>query len=69
MDLVAYESGRTRDYAYDDAGNLETVVESGNSLANVTYTYDALNRVETETSAGVTHTYGYDLAGNRTSAD
>ncbi len=72
LDLVKYMSNsvpyRTRDYEYDNAENLETVVESDNTLANVTYTYDALNRIVTEISCGVTHTYIYDLAGNRTDA-
>ena len=36
--------------------------------AEVNYTYDNLNRVSTETSVGVTHTYKYDLNGNRTNA-
>ncbi|MFA6287906.1 MAG: RHS repeat-associated core domain-containing protein [Opitutaceae bacterium] len=37
----------------------------GNSDLNVAYTYDALGRVQSETSNGVTHVYAYDLAGNR----
>ncbi len=65
---VEYDGGRKRNYTYDNVGNLKTVVESSNALANVSYNYDALNRVESETSVGVTHTYGYDLAGNRTDA-
>lgn len=73
LDLVSYMSNsipsRTRDYVYDNAGNLLDVYESANPLADVHYTYDALNRVRTETSCGVMHEYGYDLAGNRTSAE
>jgi YD repeat-containing protein len=56
-----------RDYAYDGVGNLLSVTESAKTVANVGYTYDALNRVVTETSQGRTHTYVYDLAGNRLS--
>jgi YD repeat-containing protein len=78
LDLVKYGSDpsdptRTRDYVYDDAGNLLDVLEIDNqqsaiSNACVSYSYDALNRVITETSVGVPHQYGYDLNGNRTNA-
>ena len=65
-------SGRTSDnrtYGYDFAGNLTSVTEPGkNGLADVGYTYDALNRQITETSGSATHTYTYDLAGNRLKA-
>jgi YD repeat-containing protein len=63
-----------RDYSYDEAGNLLGVVEPGHcgtpsnpcQIADVSYTYDALNRVVSEKSSGRTHTYAYDLASNRT---
>ncbi len=35
----------------------------------MSYTYDALGRVLSETSRGITHTYSYDLTGNRVRAD
>ena len=54
-----------RDYAYDNNGNLRTVTEPAKTGANVEYHYDPLNRAIDETSSGVTHTYTYDLAGNR----
>ena len=57
-------SGENRTYGYDNVGNLLSVTQP-NTLANVGYTYDALNRQITETSGGYTHTYRYDLAGNR----
>jgi len=61
--------GRSQDnrtYSYDDAGNLLAAAIAGYSgLANSAYTYDNLNRQATETSAGYTHAYKYDLAGNR----
>lgn len=72
-----------RTYIHDDAGQLRSVSEKtlspaqgggngvtevDNPAATVAYTYDALSRVTTETSLGITHSYGYDLAGNRTSA-
>ncbi|MEZ0299095.1 MAG: hypothetical protein ACAI35_21795 [Candidatus Methylacidiphilales bacterium] len=55
-----------RNFTYDDAGSLLGVTEpaKGASVA-VSCTYDALNRVLTETSGGATHSYTYDLAGNR----
>jgi RHS repeat-associated protein len=65
-------STNTREFLYDDSGNLLTVsqqVPGGGGILNVAYTYDAANRLITETSAGYTHTYHYDLAGNRTSID
>ncbi len=61
--------GRSQDdraYDYDRVGNLKSVVETGKvGKADVAYTYDALNRVETERSGGILHRYRYDLAGNR----
>ena len=68
LDFVNYNNGHTRDYVYDDAGNLLDVLESNNPQAAVHYTYDTLNRVKTETSVGITHHYKYDLSGNRTNA-
>jgi RHS repeat-associated protein len=41
--------------------------EPSKTVANVAYGYDALDRAVTETSGGLTHTYKYDLAGNRLS--
>ncbi len=61
-------SSRTREYQYDLAGNLEEVIESADTNANVSYRYDNLNRVIRETSVGVSHQYDYDLNGNRTQA-
>ena len=61
-------TNRIRDYDYDYVGNLLSVTESEDSSADVSYSYDALNRVTSETSAGVTHQYQYDLNGNRTNA-
>ncbi|WP_265593646.1 sugar-binding protein, partial [Verrucomicrobium sp. BvORR034] len=55
---------RTR--VYDTAGRLTDVTETGRPEATVGYTYDALDRVATETSQGLTHTYTYDLGGRRT---
>lgn len=60
-----------REYGYDKFGNLLNVIEAApakGGKANVSYTYDALRRVLTETSGGVTHTYKYDVAGNRMKA-
>jgi RHS repeat-associated protein len=56
-------------YTYDGNGNRKTQVEvNGGSPETTTYTYDALNRLETVTYAdGRNVAYGYDLVGNRTS--
>ena len=54
--------------AYDSAGKLISVKYPNEpaSLREIIYTYDALDRINTETSAGVTHSYpSYDKAGNR----
>lgn len=77
LQTVSYlsRSQDNRVYSYDNAGNLLGVTEAGlgstsgaawkSGLADVAYTYDALNRQSTETSGGFTHTYKYDLNGNR----
>ncbi|GEM_PF-2480462 len=62
--------GRTvdnRHYTFDDNSNILTVTHPNetNTLRDTTSTFDALNRVISETSAGVTHSYQYDKAGNR----
>ncbi|MGV3662057.1 MAG: RHS repeat-associated core domain-containing protein [Prosthecobacter sp.] len=57
-----------RAYTYDNAGRLLTVTETGNAAADVSYVYDAMGRVTSESSRGKTHTYAYDLAGNRVKA-
>lgn len=67
---VVYASGAAanspRNYTCDNDGNILSVAEPAKSgAADVGYTYDALNRVATETSSGLTHSYLYDLAGNR----
>lgn len=58
-----------RRQAYDNAGRLISVAETGRAEATVGYAYDALARVTSETSQGITHTYRYDLAGNRVRAE
>jgi RHS repeat-associated protein len=65
LETVDYvgSSFANRVYGYDKIGNIETVTET--AATDVAYTYDALNRIITETSQGVTHTYVYDKAGNR----
>jgi RHS repeat-associated protein len=70
LHTVTYPSGASNDnrtYSYDPTGHLLSVTEPGyNGAANASYTYDNLHRVSSETNNGVTHTYGYDQAGNRT---
>jgi YD repeat-containing protein len=58
-----------REMTYDDGGRLTLVTETNNPNATVSYTYDALNRMTSETSNGVQQLYTYDLAGNRTQVD
>ncbi|MBC2592658.1 hypothetical protein H5P28_00130 [Ruficoccus amylovorans] len=63
--LYAGASEENRSYTYNGVGNIRAVTENKASDTDVEYQYDALNRVVLETSAGVTHRYRYDLAGNR----
>ena len=53
-------------YAYDPAGNL--LMANSTLAGNRTYTYSALNRLASVTSASFNETYAYDAAGNRTQA-
>ena len=54
-----------RSMSYDAAKRLLSVTETNRPEATVAYTYDAQNRILSETSSGVTHQHEYDLAGNR----
>jgi RHS Repeat len=56
-------------YYSDDAVQSKTVSVPGNSASGVqSYTYDLVDRLKTWASSAGTVTYGYDNAGNRTSA-
>jgi RHS repeat-associated protein len=56
-------------YFADDAVQSKTVSVPGNAASGVhSYTYDAADRLKTWGSGAGTVTYGYDGAGNRTSA-
>ncbi|MEV7968783.1 LamG-like jellyroll fold domain-containing protein [Sphaerisporangium sp. NPDC088356] len=62
---------RTWTAAYDASGNLVSVLQPGG--VRITSTYDNLNRLVNETGSGAeaatqSNTFGYDLAGRRTSA-
>ncbi|MBO6102946.1 MAG: hypothetical protein J6P03_06795 [Opitutales bacterium] len=54
--LLAYDSrnrihtGNNRTYSYNLCGRILSVSDSGNSLENVSYTYDALGRTVSETT-------------------
>jgi RHS repeat-associated protein len=54
---VSPDTGTTN-YAYDSAGRLSS--ESRANGAVITYTWDALSRVTSRSSGGVTETFGYD---------
>ena len=56
----------TLDYSYDAAGNITGITSSRDGATS--YTYDALNRLTGVGSPGFSASYGYDAAGNRTSA-
>ena len=54
-------------YTYDNVGNRQTVTENGTSV--VSYTYDDIYQLESETRTGIvpyTISYQYDNVGNRT---
>lgn len=51
------------DYELDNAGNRESVTESGGST--ITWTYDELYRLTDEVRPGTTTHFEYDAAGNR----
>ncbi len=53
-------------YTYDADHNMTGVTSSRDGA--ITYTYDALNRLTGVSSSGFNASYGYDAAGNRTSA-
>jgi len=58
-------TGVVRTCTYEENGNLESVTETGNTEANVAYTYNSRDQIATETSSGATHEYLYDASGNR----
>ncbi len=68
-------TGLTSTRHYDAQGRLGSVEDGSTQLLPLTttaaltdnsgYTYDKLGRTVTETSYGRTHTYGYDLVGNK----
>jgi RHS repeat-associated protein len=77
---VVLPGGRTITYTNDADGNRTAVVDSGTTtsyqtnadgaytqVGGISYTYDALGRLATQVTGGVTTTYGYDAAGDLTS--
>lgn len=65
LSQTQYSAGGTDSYTYDPVGNLLSVTDSATGIT-LGYTYDALNRIATETQQGKTLTYTYDENGNRT---
>lgn len=60
----------TLSYAYDDAGYIKSVTNSGKSDDARTYTYDAQGQMLTEKIGSKTYTYTYDAFGNiKTASD
>ena len=61
---IALSDGRTISYKYDDE---ERIIEVTDTIdGNVSYTYDALGQLETETKDGKTTKFEYDNYGNIT---
>jgi YD repeat-containing protein len=59
-------------YTYDNVGNLTSLVHKnagGTALATYSYSYDAGNRLISETDNGATTTYGYDGADQLTTVN
>ncbi|MFC0540716.1 polymorphic toxin-type HINT domain-containing protein [Kutzneria chonburiensis] len=70
IDNIAYSSGQSRGYTYDDLGRLHsdtTKTAGGSVTAAVTYNYDNADNLTEKDTAGTagagTNTYGYDYAG------
>jgi len=65
---AAGAASQNRIYTYDAADRILSVSHpnAGDTLRDTAFTYDLLDRLTSETSAGVTHTYPeYDKVGNR----
>ena len=61
---IALSDGRTISYEYDDEERITKVTDTIDGT--VSYTYDALGQLETETKDGVTTKFEYDNYGNIT---
>ena len=68
---ISDEASKQRTVCTDALGRVSSVTEDPNGLNySTTYTYDALDDLQTVTqgTGGQTRTYGYDLLGRLTSA-
>lgn len=54
------------DYGYDANHNIDTITNSVDSALNQSFTFDAVNRLDTATGDYGAFDYDYDRAGNRT---
>jgi len=64
LEKIQYAGGREEAFTYDRAGNILSISDNQTGLT-VSYNYDELNRVTSETQLGQTITYTYDDVGNR----
>ena len=61
---IQYPAGRTLSFTYDLTGHILTISDSS-TAQTITYTYDALGRLASETQLGQTLSYSYDINGKR----
>jgi RHS repeat-associated protein len=63
---ASYQDGSTAAFTYDAASRLTQVTDTADPHRPITFTFDPLDRLQTETTSLGTVTYTYDAAGRRT---